>query len=120
MASWARLETVGVPGHADMDAALEVVQAVCDVDDLLAVRQSLLREPVDWPVRSPVPDEARRLAGEPGIVLRRATVEGICGLLALGGVHHPRPRRLGGLHLLQGDLAGREILRQALRNHRAV
>ena len=107
-------------GHTDVDAAIEVVQAVSDVDDLFALRRRLLLEPVDRPVRGPIPDEARGLAGEPRIVLRRAPVEGIGRFLAFRRVDDFRPRRLRGLHLLQRDLAGRESRRQALRNHGAV
>jgi hypothetical protein len=38
-------------GHANVDTAFEVVEAVRDIDDLLAARRGLLLEPVDRPIR---------------------------------------------------------------------
>src|SRR4029077_13050547 len=103
-----------------VDTALEVVQTVRDVDGLLAARQGLLLEPIDRPVRGPIPDEARGLAVKPRIVLRRASVEAVGRSLAFSRVYDVGSRRLRGLHLLQRNPAGRELPRQALRNHGAV
>src|SRR6056300_596977 len=54
--------------HTYMDAAIQVVQAIGDINNLFTLRCSSLPELVYWPVCCPVTNKAGGFAVEPGIV----------------------------------------------------